>query len=184
MGRLTDVSGRPVGADDRRPVTDCPVCGTPRSVDADGYCWCCSKILRDVLPAPTLHDTCYCRSCYGVDQLEEEVTVTAPSPAEVACPFCATTERPHHVGGDEYACRACKRPFVWFLSTDDYLTAITASRPALLVGELLHGPQVVPVSPPHRTVARDRGAIETVQDRPDMSSGVHEAIPRKSPDSH
>ncbi len=85
------------------------------------------------------------------------------------CPFCQDPD-PHHVGDDEYACRACKRPFVWFLSTEDYVTAITASRPAMLVGELLRGPQVVPLTPPHRVQPCDRGAIGSVQTCPQVSA--------------
>lgn len=57
----------------------------------------------------------------------------------VACPFCPTdppAPDPQLVEADHFHCPQCKRIFVAYNVTD-YLDAITASRPALLVGELL-----------------------------------------------
>ncbi len=53
------------------------------------------------------------------------------------CPWCDAPD-PHLIETSQYSCRRCHRAFVW-LTPEDYAREVAASRPGLLVGDLLRG---------------------------------------------
>ena len=80
----------------------------------------------------------------------------------VVCPHCLADPPqpdPRLIDTDRFWCPACKREFV-ALSAHDYGAAVAASRPGLLVGDLLRGtPGQITTEPP------DADSNTTVDDR-------------------